>query len=463
MSNQLKNRGQQLKLVLKTDPKRGMAKLIAFTKEFAADNKQIEDSLLLSINFTVLNEAIKWEELLEKLEETPNEADQRNILRQEVYLTEDKLSKFLNLLKQKPGSQDLKDQLRSAHREKVNEKLQDIILEATTIVDQIVEQPGKGETQIDKSVKAVSLDKKVVFKATNLGKKYARSNFYLGGINITLRLGEITGIVGQNATGKTTILRMIAGDLKQNEGTLEYPEFQKDATFNWREIKKKIAYLPQELPPWKGKILDHLHFEAAIHSNKDKTNSKEVNFIVHRFGLVEHQHKKWTELSGGYKLRFSLAKALIRKPELLILDEPLAFLDVTTQKVLLRDLRMLASGWRSPISIILTSQHLHEVEHLADHMMVLNNQEVVFNEPLEDLGRLYDDQIFELKCSTTIEKLWDLLEDLPIVDIRDEEINFAIITKKELKQNDLLNALIRKGVDISYFRSVGQSTKRFFI
>ena len=161
---------------------------------------------------------------------------------------------------------------------------------------------------------------KTVIKASDISKKYNSTGFKLILPELTLKHGQITIVVGENATGKSTLLRMLAGDLAIGKGKLQYPEFHNGKfTLNyWGKIKRQIAYIPQELPKWTGNLKDHLHYEAAIHNIKGRRNDVRIDYIIDRLGLYQHLNKKWKQLSGGYKLRFSLAKALIWRPQLLL-------------------------------------------------------------------------------------------------------------------------------------------------
>ena len=82
-------------------------------------------------------------------------------------------------------------------------------------------------------------------------------------------------------------------------------------------------------------LVDNLHFAAAIHGIRGKENEDEVDFIIWRLGLDKYRNATWNEISGGFKMRFSLGRALVYNPRLLILDEPLANLDVNTQLLFL--------------------------------------------------------------------------------------------------------------------------------
>ena len=210
-----------------------------------------------------------------------------------------------------------------------------------------------------------------VVKATNIGKVYKSKGvkFCLSPLSLELKLGEITAVVGENGNGKTTLLRMLAGDLAISEGELSYPLLMENGRKDWYSRKQKIAYLPQELPKWYGSVLNNLHFTATIHGIKGNENIDQVNKIIDRLGLQEYRKAKWSEISSGYKTRFSLARALLSKPNLLIFDEPLANLDVKAKEELIKDLRNIVSLQRYPLTAIISSQDLDKVESIADKII----------------------------------------------------------------------------------------------
>jgi ABC-2 type transport system ATP-binding protein len=306
----------------------------------------------------------------------------------------------------------------------------------------------------------------LVFGSEGLGKTYRKSRFQLRGVDLQLRLGEITGVVGENGNGKTTLFRLVAGDLLHDEGSMAFPLLGQDSTarkgIDWIAVKERLAYVPQELPKWYGALGDNLHYEAAIHGIRGEDNLRDVDFTVERLGLSEHMDKRWGELSGGFKLRFALARALVWKPALLVIDEPLANLDFKAQQVVLKDLRNLADGLRYPMSVLISSQHLHEVEAIADNILFLEQGRVKYNGPIGTLGDARDVNTFELRTPCDEKLLRGHLKILNLLQIQDQGVAYVIRVPREVTHRELLRHLLDAGVEVEYFRDISRSIKQLF-
>lgn len=294
-------------------------------------------------------------------------------------------------------------------------------------------------------------------------KKYKSRlhNFEFQPISLKLEAGKIIGLVGENGNGKTTLLRMICGDLAPDEGDISY-HFDGLEYKDWLSIKKRVAFIPQRIEKWFGSAENQLSFEAAIKKFKGPVNSEKVEFILHRMGLSNFRELKWSQLSSGYKLRFEIAMNLVWDPRVLILDEPLANLDLQAQELLLQDLRNLANSLRNPLSIILSSQQLHEVETIADQIIFLKNGKAVFNGPLSDFENLDKTQTFELNGKFSYQQLQDLLKDWQDLKIEQSASAFLINCSSENKKEDLLRMLLDASLEIDYFRNISSSTKKLF-
>ena len=288
--------------------------------------------------------------------------------------------------------------------------------------------------------------------------------FSLKDINLELRFGEVTSVVGENGNGKTTFFRTVVGEIPHDNGTIAFPIFDggEENNINWGKVNQHIAYVPQNLPPFDGKVKKVLQFEAAIHGFLGKENDLEVNFIIQRLGLQDYEDSVWNKLSGGYKLRFALARALVWKPKLLVIDEPLANLDIKAQLVVLRDIRRLANSLRYPMSVLLSSQHLHEIEAVSDKILFLKNGNVSFYGDQKEIGSSRKYNTFEFRCNFTITELKTLLMGLDYKTLNYNGISFVITTPLKIGSKKILKYFIERDIEIEYFRNISHSIKQLF-
>ncbi len=402
------NRVHDLSVLLKEDATQGAAELVEFAMEYAADNQLVHSALLLKLNHSRADNALRQGQLANEM----------------VALTE------------KIG------------RDAVSDLETDVMhVKKTTIVP--VEERGE-----------------IVCLVNNVNKTFHRSGFKMQGINTAFRLGEITGVVGENGNGKTTLFRMISGELAADSGTIAYPYLQRQFGImanDWAEIKQRIAFIPQHLDKWYGSVRDNLHYELALHGIKGKMNEEEVEYIIYRLGLEEHQNKKWSQLSGGYRLRFALARALVWKPVFLVIDEPLANLDIKAQLVILNDLRDLANSYRYPLSVVVSSQHLHEIEHVSDNIIFMKQGEVVFNGKTDDLGEGREENTFEFATELTLEEVERSLGGFEYYQLEHTGLAYVIHTPLHITQMEVMQKFIAADIEVSYFRDISKSTKKLFV
>lgn len=171
-----------------------------------------------------------------------------------------------------------------------------------------------------------------VISVKGLTKKYG-AGFTLGPIDLEVKSGEIIGLVGENGNGKTTLLRSLCGDLKPTSGSIKYNFPCKDDY----DLRTKLVYIPQRTDTWRGSMYENLVFTAANYGYKPEENKAVVDLIITRLGLRPFLKHSWNSLSSGYKMRFELARMLLRKPKILLIDEPLANLDILAQQTILDD------------------------------------------------------------------------------------------------------------------------------
>jgi ABC-type multidrug transport system ATPase subunit len=260
------------------------------------------------------------------------------------------------------------------------------------------DQPDKTESADDASTPSIlppkkksgaklrSLNDDVVCRLENVTRRYAKGAFKLEPISLEIRRGEITAIAGRNASGKTTLLRMILGELIPSGGHVSYPALEQTGK-DWVAIKSQIASMAQLPERWHGRLLHNLNYVAAIYGRSDQDLEKFIDWYLARFDLMRYRDSNWDEISGGYKIRFELVRALLTQPRLLVLDEPLAYLDVVARDRFLRDLRALADSIQMPLPILITSQHLNEIEAVADQIVLLDDGAVRYAGPVSDIAK----------------------------------------------------------------------------
>ncbi|MBL7912622.1 MAG: ABC transporter ATP-binding protein [Bacteroidia bacterium] len=312
-------------------------------------------------------------------------------------------------------------------------------------------------------VNTANADSDIVFKAQGITKQFhsGRNPFKLHPISFDLKLGQITGVVGENGNGKTTLLRIVSGQLSTDSGSIEFPALGNFSN-NWYEAKNKFAFIPQRIPKWHGTLLENLLFFATIHNITGEQNLKQIDYILFRLGLDKFRDLTWSQISSGYRMRFELAKMLLWRPHLLILDEPLANLDINAQQLFLQDLRFFAQSQSNPISIILSSQQLHEIERIADNIIFIRQGKTIYNGKQIDFGIDRAVNNYEVAGNFTLQQLQNCLTENNGYKIEDAGTAFIISCSIDVKWFDVLSVIQKNGLELNYYRDISQSTRQLF-
>ena len=220
----------------------------------------------------------------------------------------------------------------------------------------------------------------------NVCKNY-KSKKALDNVSLSIKQGELFGLLGVNGAGKTTLIKILCGLTRKTSGTITINNFNLDKEID--KIKEIIDISPQETSVANNlTVKENLEFFANIYNNN---NVNTINEIVDIFNLNEVLNQRAKTLSGGYKRRLSIAIALISKPKILFLDEPTLGLDVFARRELWNIIKKLQKN----ITIILTSHYLEEIENLCDRIAILSNGKLLKTGTIEEIKQITNTQNFE--------------------------------------------------------------------
>lgn len=216
-----------------------------------------------------------------------------------------------------------------------------------------------------------------VYKA-NKGKK-GEVKEVLHGINLEIKKGEFVGMLGSNGAGKTTTISCITGISEPTEGTIKV--FGHDVVTDYKNARSKIGLSPQEFNiDIFTSVEDILYFQAGFFGIVGEERKQRIEEMLNIFELQPHRNKKFQFLSGGLKRRAVVAKALIHQPQIIILDEPTAGVDVETRQAIWKYLKDLHKSGKT---ILLTSHYLEEIEEMCERVVIIKAGNIVYDENIK--------------------------------------------------------------------------------
>ncbi|HIV81470.1 MAG TPA: ATP-binding cassette domain-containing protein [Candidatus Salinicoccus merdavium] len=202
-----------------------------------------------------------------------------------------------------------------------------------------------------------------MLKVEDLYKSYGKDTV-LEDFNLQADRGEIIGLVGENGAGKSTLLRIIATLNRPTSGEVYIDELSYRK--NYKKLRQKIGYVPQEVELWEElTVMENMRFfEELSHENRSVSELKSLLSELH----LEKHDTKVKRLSGGMKRKLNLAISLIHEPELLLLDEPTAGIDLKSRIEIGKVLKALSD---KGTLIIHTSHDMTEIKELCDRTVFI--------------------------------------------------------------------------------------------
>ncbi|TDX48452.1 ABC transporter ATP-binding protein [Orenia marismortui] len=267
----------------------------------------------------------------------------------------------------------------------------------------------------------------VAIKIENVSKNYGNLKA-LNDVNLTINKGEFFGLLGPNGAGKSTLIGILGGLVNKDVGRVSV--LGKDIISNYRESKKSFGIVPQEVSfdPYFN-VRETLELQSGYFGIKD--NDEKINELLEALDLADKAEQGPRQLSGGMKRRLLIAKALVHDPEIIVLDEPTAGVDVELRNSLWDYVIKLNKQGKT---IILTTHYLEEAETLCDRIAIMNKGKIVKIDTKENLINSIDKKLVKVQFSDSVEDLSDQLEGRNYnIDEENNEIEVEV-SKQDLDE-----------------------------
>lgn len=203
-------------------------------------------------------------------------------------------------------------------------------------------------------------------------------------VSFRIARGEIVGLLGHNGAGKTTIMRMLTGYLEPSAGRIMVGGL--DITAHRHEVQRRIGYLPENCPVYpEMSVIDYLDYQASLQGVPPVERMAAIRQAIRRTGLEPRAMHGVATLSRGYRQRVGVARAILHKPRIVILDEPTNGLDpsqIQHMRGLIRDLAQHAT-------VLLSTHILQEVEAVCSRVLMIRQGRLALDAKLSELGQAH--------------------------------------------------------------------------
>ena len=264
------------------------------------------------------------------------------------------------------------------------------------------------------------MNKKNVLYIKDLNKIYSKNSsksvHAIKNLNLEVNEGEIFGLLGPNGAGKSTFINILAGTTIKTSGKVNVWGF--DLDINPRQVRASIGIVPQEInvdpffTPW-----SILELQAGMYGIKKKDRITET---ILKLVSLEKQSKSYTrQMSGGMKRRLLVAKALVHRPPIVILDEPTASVDVELRNKLWDNVKQLN---KQGVTIILTTHYLNEAEQMCDRIGILNKGNLVALDTTKNLLKKIQTKIVKFSVDKKVDISNDSLKSINILSNEENEL-----------------------------------------
>ena len=291
---------------------------------------------------------------------------------------------------------------------------------------------------------------------SNLKKVYKGGTEALKGIDLKVKEGDFFALLGPNGAGKSSTIGIIGSLVNKTSGQVKI--FDIDIDVNFPEAKRLLGVVSQEVN-FGGfeKVLDIIVTQGGFYGIPAKDALIKAESVMRRLGLWDKRSDQARTLSGGYKRRLMIAKALIHEPKLLILDEPTAGVDIELRREMWEFLREInANG----TTIILTTHYLEEAEQLCKNIAIIDHGDIVENTTMKELLSRLDVQAFVLDIDKPITEA-PTIEAFPMR--LDDPTTLVAAVSKGNNINNLFKLLSEQSIQVNSMRNESNRLEELFI
>ena len=290
----------------------------------------------------------------------------------------------------------------------------------------------------------------------NLSKVYDNDFEALKGISLSVEQGDFFALLGPNGAGKSTTIGVICSLVAKSAGKISV--FGVDIDKDFPAAKRHIGIVPQEFNFNQfEKGLDIVINQAGYYGLAPGLARERAEKYLRELGLWEQRDIPARMLSGGMKRRLMIARSLVHEPQLLILDEPSAGVDIEMRRSMWDFLRRInAQG----TTIILTTHYLEEAEALCRHIAIINHGKIVENTSMKELLRQLDREVFILDC---LEELPEVIAIEGFLIRRVDDHTLEVEVRKGQHLNQVFSALDSAGIHISSMRNRANRLEEMFV
>ncbi len=293
-------------------------------------------------------------------------------------------------------------------------------------------------------------------EVSNLSKFY-KTFRALEKISFSVPEGDFFGFLGPNGAGKTTTIHAITGLVNFQEG--EISVFNSDVVKDYRKTRALIGFVPQEFnfDPYLS-VEQILTFDGGYFGMLQKEARKRALELLGEFNLLEHKHLDYRKLSGGMKRRLLIARALMHRPKILILDEPTAGVDLELRIRLWDFLKNLNE---KGTTIFLTTHYIEEAERLCRRIGVIHKGKIVALDETKKLIEKMGRQIMKVRLDKTFKEIPDFLKSFGIEVIENE--GAFRFRNDDQKVTRLLKAIHDAGLSVTHIETETTSLEDIFL